>query len=634
MDTFSNTYVRLAFFVAGRSCGQAREPHDVIRDSKIHSIAMIASKSRDDDEQQGKAMRRVKLPLHSAITFLAVVLATVYLCYLTIVFKRKFQPAAAEWDPLMSFRDDASDAQSRAAKVDLNKPRKGDIISKSALNGNGELDNIIVEALDRITEMRKDDAQVSGNDNTEPRGATREVQTREDDHSAESETERRDSEDTDEKGSPGDKHSASESMNNAQSSEKQEAEEQGSSPAAAPVEQAFEDLSKKVDHANVDETEEDDEESDEDDDKVEASMGKYAKYYDTGKQYPAKHVVPLLESTYRGIARSREWWIRKEYGTKRRHDKAMKYVAENQNNITLPSSLKERAPSFLVIGAQKSGTTALRTYLSKHPLIEIPQDVGETHYFDKHMPENASPEQHLDAYVGQFFDRDCRKNESFCIAGENTPIYLYDTEHVPARVKAICPWTKFIVLLRDPVNRAISHCNMLIERKEIKDTFEMRLERDFKWMMESGLISNRTLSHEEELEAWRHYQNTTEAKSRWKKLPIGRGFYELQLRRWFEFFPREQFLILKSEDLDTDRAATMKKVFEFLGVPNHFAKKPDKKIHQRTYSFSAANNVRDFLYEFYRPYNQRLEGLLGPEWRGAWEKPDEQNDKSLDAQKV
>jgi hypothetical protein len=419
-----------------------------------------------------------------------------------------------------------------------------------------------------------------------------------------------------------------------QSSEKQEAEEQDSSPASSPVEQASEELSKKVDRANADETDEDDEDLD-DDDKVKVSADKYAKYYDTGKQYPAKHVVPLLEPTYRGLNRSRAWWIRKEYATKRRHDKAMKYVAENQNNITLPSSLKERAPSFLVIGAQKSGTTALRTYLSQHPLIEVPVDVGETHYFDKHFPENANAEQHLDAYVGQFFDRDCRKNESFCIAGENTPIYLYDTEHVPARVKAVCPWTKFIVLLRDPVNRAISHCNMLIERKEIKDTFEMRLERDFKWMMESGLISNRTLSHEEELEAWRRYQDTAEAKSRWKKLPIGRGFYELQLRRWFQFFPREQFLILKSEDLDTDRAATMKKVFEFLGVPNHVAKKHGKKIHQRTYSFTAANNVRDFLYEFYRPYNQRLEGLLGSEWRGAWDKPDEQKqDKSLNANEV
>lgn len=162
---------------------------------------------------------------------------------------------------------------------------------------------------------------------------------------------------------------------------------------------------------------------------------------------------------------------------------------------------------------------------------------------------------------------------------------------------------------------------MLIERKEIKDTFEMRLERDFKWMMANGLISNVTLSHEEELEAWRRYLNTEEAKTRWKKLPIGRGFYELQLQRWFQYFPRGQFLILKSEDLDTDRAATMKRVFEFLGVPNHVAKKHGKKIHQRTYSFKAANDVRDFLYEFYRPYNERLAELLGPEWEGIWENP-------------
>jgi hypothetical protein len=324
------------------------------------------------------------------------------------------------------------------------------------------------------------------------------------------------------------------------------------------------------------------------------------------------------------VPQSEEWWRRKRIGMQRRHNKTMAYIASH-GNISLPSSMKERAPAFLLIGAQKSGTMALRTYLAQHPLIEVPSDVGETHYFDKHyVKQNATtPEEHLETYVTKYYDRDCRKNESFCISGESTPIYLYDTEHVPARVKQVCPWTKFIVILRDPVKRAVSHCNMLIERNEIEDTFEMRLERDFKWMMASGLINNATLSHEKELEAWRRYQNTNTlmAATRWKKLPIGRGFYELQLRKWFQYFPREQFLILKSEELDSDRETTMARVFEFLGIPNYIARKHKKKIHQRSYSFTPKDDVYDFLYDFYRPYNQRLAQLLGPEWKDVWENP-------------
>lgn len=472
-------------------------------------------------------MRRIKLQLNTLITFIVTVLATVYVCNLTIAFKRKIQlDTPADFDALIysSFRD-----QSRA--VDTTHSKRN--------------------------QLPQDSEQEPINN-----------------------------------------------VHNGQWIEKGSIEADKASvvlpnPAMSKEGKVEEDTSKES-------------ENEEDDD--------YVDYRDTRK-YPTKsHVVPILNGTIKPLNRTREWWIRRYAATERRNRLTRKYVASHPN-ITLPSLLRERAPAFLLIGAQKSGTTALRTYLSKHPLIEVPTDFGETHYFDRHFPNNTTPEQHLDVYVEQFFDRDCRKKESFCIAGENTPIYLFDTERVPARVKQVAPWTKFIVILRDPVKRAISHCNMLIERNEIKDTFEMRLERDFKWLMESGLVSNVTLSETEEVEAWRRYLNTTEAKNRWKKLPIARGFYEFQLRRWFRHFPREQFLILKSEDLELDRNTTLQRVFDFIGIPFYAARKHDKKIHERTYSFTAANDVRDFLYEFYRPYNQKLADLLGPEWEGVWENP-------------
>jgi hypothetical protein len=131
-----------------------------------------------------------------------------------------------------------------------------------------------------------------------------------------------------------------------------------------------------------------------------------------------------------------------------------------------------------------------------------------------------------------------------------------------------------------------------------------------------GLATNKVLTTEEEDRAWLRYHK--HRKSR--KMMLGRGLYEVQLRQWFRFFPREQFLILKSEELEFNLTATMARVFDFLGIPDQPLKK-DKKKHVKRYIATISNATRDELYDFYRPYNRRLEGLLGPEWRGIWEEP-------------
>ena len=282
--------------------------------------------------------------------------------------------------------------------------------------------------------------------------------------------------------------------------------------------------------------------------------------------------------------------------------------------------LHERAPAFMIIGAQKCGTQALRTYLSDHPNVVSTRKAPETHYFDKYYSPKHSPKQNLELYLQRSFHKDCRRNESNCISGESTPFYLYDTQHVPKRIKQVCPWTKFIVMLRDPVKRAFSQCSMLIDKNEINgSTFEQHLEGDLNRMIDVGLISNKTLTAEEEDKAWAEYQN----HQKWRKAMIGRGFYEYQLRKWFEYFPREQFLIINGQDLDLNRTATMCRIYEFLGLSDFQIPLTDGKwIHRRKYKSFMPDKVQDFLYEFYRPYNQRLAQLLGPEWEGLWEKPE------------
>lgn len=285
-------------------------------------------------------------------------------------------------------------------------------------------------------------------------------------------------------------------------------------------------------------------------------------------------------------------------------------------NVTLPPP-EERVPAFIIIGAQKSATQALRSYLSQHPLVHFPTALVEPHFFDWGYRKEKSPKENLESYVKLLngkHDYDCRQRN--CITGESTPSYLFTTIRVPKRIKQLCPWAKFIVVLRDPVKRAFSQCNMLIEKHEVKTSFQEHYEFDREWMEQVGLVSNTSMTIEEENEAWNEYQRHRKVR----KLILGRGMYEIQLRKWFEYFPREQFLILKSEELDYNRTATMRRVYEFLGLHHNVLNK-DKKVHKKKYITTISNDTERRLYEFYRPYNKRLERLLGLEWKDIWRSP-------------
>ena len=122
-------------------------------------------------------------------------------------------------------------------------------------------------------------------------------------------------------------------------------------------------------------------------------------------------------------------------------------------------------PSFLIIGAQRAGTTSLFRYLLAHPDVAGPSGgdaavwwVKETHFFDEKYSKG------LDWYRS-FFPLDAtrqrrRKRGHDLLAGEATPYYMFHPA-VPARAAATLPDVRLIALLRDPVERAYSHYQMM-----------------------------------------------------------------------------------------------------------------------------------------------------------------------------
>jgi len=208
-------------------------------------------------------------------------------------------------------------------------------------------------------------------------------------------------------------------------------------------------------------------------------------------------------------------------------------------------------PDFLILGAQKAGTTSLHRYLEEHPCVLRPA-TKEVHYFD------LKYDRGLDWYRAHFPTTlaralACRVGRAPAAAGDASPYYLFHPL-APRRAFETVPNALLLVLLRDPVTRAHSHYRHAV-RHSVEDcpTFAEAI----------ALEDERLAGERERIVADGRYDSFHFRHHSY----LARGCYADQLRAWFEYFPRERFLILKSEDLFGDPGSTFARVLAFLGLP-------------------------------------------------------------------
>lgn len=205
-------------------------------------------------------------------------------------------------------------------------------------------------------------------------------------------------------------------------------------------------------------------------------------------------------------------------------------------------------PNFLIIGAQKAGTTALYHYLSQHPQIYMsPEKEPGFFAFETEKPDFRGPGDRalyansvtdLEAYHQLF-----RGVTNEIAIGEATTWYLYSPE-APERIKHYIPDAKLIAILRNPIERAYSAFMHAIrdERESIADfatalrVEEDRIEQNWEYL-------------------WRYKQM---------------GLYASQLKRYFQYFDSHQLKVYLYEDLNTRPAALLTDVFQFLGVEQSY----------------------------------------------------------------
>ena len=263
-------------------------------------------------------------------------------------------------------------------------------------------------------------------------------------------------------------------------------------------------------------------------------------------------------------------------------------------------------PSFLIIGTQKGGTSALHRYLSLHPyIVRGTNEIGYFHRDRVYKKGNAWYHSHFPIL------RYSRKHH---ITFESTPEYLY--YHMCAeRIFSYDSRMKLVVLLRDPVARAFSAWAMFRDlyynRREVLYR-RLRLDNDDVRKSREEMLS-RDSFHEFDEAVRQEIAQMNSVASVLEPSYVRRGLYTEQLRRYFECFARDQVLVLDSRLLREDTATVLHELGLFLGLPRHDWSQEELPLHHvgRYDGTRMSEQTSAFLRDFYRPYNQELYSLLG-----------------------
>ena len=268
-------------------------------------------------------------------------------------------------------------------------------------------------------------------------------------------------------------------------------------------------------------------------------------------------------------------------------EKAEKVHALNKNNpgyVKISTQLRNKqSPDFLVIGAQKSGIEALRGHLANHLQI-IKEGSREIHFFELNF------ERGIEWYSKQL-TRSVAGDK--VLLWEMTPYYIYHPL-VAQRVYKCFPDVKLILMLRNPVKRAWMHYHLEVAVGCEKLDFEKAIASE----------PDRLKGEIEKIKADEGYYSFNHQHYSY----LSRGIYVEQIKNWLDYFPREQLLILKSEEFYANTSQVFSEVLDFLDISASAIKEYEINSVE-DYSKMPAEIERE-LTNYFKPYNQELSDLL------------------------
>jgi len=252
-----------------------------------------------------------------------------------------------------------------------------------------------------------------------------------------------------------------------------------------------------------------------------------------------------------------------------------RFVKRGLSGITASSRV---LPDFIISGTVRSGTTSLYYNICEHPSV-LPADYDEIGFFDSNY--HLGINWYRSMFPTEKEMERVKKETNFAITGEDTPFYFWKKEAAERILKDI-PNSKIIIIFRNPVDRAYSNYHLGIRKKTEKLSFEDAIDEEMNFLEKH--------SFRESVDRRRSY--------------LSKGFYESQIKIWFNVFPREKIHILSTEDMQKNPEKTLLKIFQFLGIPNYTLKNPQK---QKSSEYKKMDDkTREILLNFYKPYNEKF----------------------------
>jgi len=255
-------------------------------------------------------------------------------------------------------------------------------------------------------------------------------------------------------------------------------------------------------------------------------------------------------------------------------------------------------PDFILIGAQRCGTTSLFRSLLAHPQVVRPTFHQKgINYFDLNYYRGVH------WYRGHFPIAEIARRRSGR-DGRPSPFeasgyYLYHPFALE-RMASDMPSVKLVVMLRDPVERAFSAYKHEFARGYESESFEDALRME----------DQRLAGEVDRMRADLRYESLPHRHQSYRH----RGHYAEQLERVFRFFPRHQVHIIDSEAFFAQPATEYDSLLAFLGLRAFEPARFDQYNGRPSVPMDSA--IRGQLEDYYRPHDERLVSLLGrkPYW--------------------
>lgn len=246
-------------------------------------------------------------------------------------------------------------------------------------------------------------------------------------------------------------------------------------------------------------------------------------------------------------------------------------------------------PGYLVVGTKRGGSTSLSEWIAEHPQVAPCRTGKGSHFFD------------VNHHRGEAWFRSAfpRQAGDWRITGEGSPYYMF---HPLAAqwIAETLPQVKLIAVLRDPVERAWSHHKYEAARGLEELGFVEALDAE----------PSRLAGERERMIADPSYDSFEYRYHAY----LARGHYAEQLTHLGTFFPPEQVLVLKSEDLFANPTTELSRVWDFLGVDQ--VALDGLRAHKVGASKSSVPEpVVERLADYYAPHNEALFALTGIDFR-------------------